>query len=55
MTLQDIEETLSIHVQKAMRITKGNNSHIIGPYNWPLALFTFSIGPVYVNVYARFD
>ena len=34
-----------------MRITKGNNSQIIGPK--PLLNFIFSIGPVYVNVYAR--
>ena len=51
MTTLDSNETLSIHVQKPMRITKGNNSHIIAP----LVLTFFSIGPVYVNVYARFD
>ena len=47
MTPKDIKETLSIHVQKPMRITKGINPS-------PNFLF-FSIGPVYVNVYARFD
>ena len=31
MTLQDIKETLSKYIQKPLRITKGNNSHRIGP------------------------
>ena len=45
-------KALSLHIQKPLRITKGNNSHRIGPL--PL-LFAVSICPVNMNVYARFD
>ena len=31
MTLQDIKETMSLHKQKPLRTTKGNNSHGIDP------------------------
>ena len=31
MTLQDIKETMSMHIKKPLRITKGNNSHRIDP------------------------
>ena len=51
MTLQDIKETLSMHKQKPLRITKGNNSHRIDPL--PL-FFIINICPVYMKVYARF-
>ena len=39
-----------MHIQKLVRITKGNNSHRNGPYN-----FIISICPVDMNQYARFD
>ena len=41
---------LSMHLQEPLKITKGNNSHRIGPK--PL-LFTINICPVNMNVYAR--
>ena len=41
---------LSMHFQDPLKITKGNNIHRIGPK--PL-LFTISIYPVIMNVYAR--
>ena len=31
LTLQDIEETLSMHIQKQFRITKGNKFHRMTP------------------------
>ena len=45
-------KTLSLHIQKPLRITKGNNSHRIGPSPY---FFAVSICPVNMNVYARFD
>ena len=45
-------KVLSLHILKPLRITKGNNSHRIGP--WPLN-FDISICPVNMNVYARFN
>ena len=41
---------LSMHLQDPFKITKGNNYNRIGPK--PL-LFTISIWPVNMNVYAR--
>ena len=41
---------LSMHIQKPLRITKGNNSHRMSPY-----FFAISICHVNVNVCARFD
>ena len=43
-------KALSMHIQKSLRITKGNNSHRISPY-----FFAISICHVNVNVCARFD
>ena len=46
-------KTLSLHIQKPLRITKGNNSHrILAPSPY---FFAVSICPVNMNVYARFD
>ena len=45
-------KALSLHIQKPLRIAKGNNSHRIG--HQPL-LFAISTCPVNMNVYARFD
>ena len=41
-------KALSMHIQKPLRITKGNNSHRISPY-------FFAINICHVNVCARFD
>ena len=41
-----------MHIQKPLRITKGNNSDSIGPY--PLH-FIMNICVVYMNVFERFD
>ena len=43
-------KALSMHIQKPLRITKGNNSHRISPY-----FFAISIYHVNMNVCARFD
>ena len=43
-------KALSIHIQKPLIITKGNNSHRISPY-----FFVISICHVNMNVYTRFD
>ena len=43
-------KALSMHIQKPLRITKGNNSHRISPY-----FFAVSICHVNMNVCARFD
>ena len=43
-------KALSMHIQKQLRITKGNNSHRISPY-----FFAISICPVNMNVCERFD
>ena len=45
-------KALSLHIQKPLRITKGNNSHRIGPSPH---FFAISIFPVNMNVYARFN
>ena len=45
-------KALSLHIQKPLRITKGNNSHRIGPSPY---FFAVSICPLIMNVYARFD
>ena len=42
--------THSMHLQDPSKIAKGNNSHRIDP---KLMLFTISICPVNMNVYAR--
>ena len=47
--IKDIK-ALSMHIQKPLRITKGNNSHRISPY-----FFAISICHVNMNVCARFD
>ena len=41
-----------MHIQKPLRITKGNNSNSIGPL--PL-IFISSICLVHMNVFAKFD
>ena len=41
-------KALSMHIQKPLRITKGNNSHRISPY-----FFAISICHVKMNVCAR--
>ena len=41
-----------MHLQKPLRITKGNNSNRIGPTPYS---FIISICLVYMNVFARFD
>ena len=43
-------KALFMHIQKPLRITKGNNSHRISPY-----FFAISICYVNMNVFARFD
>ena len=43
-------KALSMHIQKPLRITKGNNSHRISPY-----FLAISICHVNVNKCARFD
>ena len=43
-------KALSLHIQKPLRITKGNNSHRISPY-----FFAISICHNNMNVCARFD
>ena len=43
-------KALSMHKQKPLRITKGNNSHRISPY-----FFAISICHVNMNECARFD
>ena len=43
-------KALSMHTQKPLRITKGNNSHRNSPY-----FFAISICHVNMNVCARFD
>ena len=45
-------KALSLHIHKPLRITKGNNSHRIGPSPY---FFAISICTVNMNVYARFD
>ena len=42
-------KALSMHIQKPLRITKGNNSHRITPF------FAYNICNVNMNVCARFD
>ena len=43
-------KALSMHIQKPLRITKGNNSHRISPY-----FFAISICHENMDVCARFD
>ena len=43
-------KALSMHIQKPLRITKGNNSHRISPY-----FLAVSICHVNMNVCASFD
>ena len=43
-------KALSMHIQKPLRITKGNNSHRISPY-----FFAVIICHVNMNVCARFE
>ena len=43
-------KALSMHIQKPLRVTKGNNSHRISPY-----FFAISICHVNMNVCARLD
>ena len=43
-------KALSMHIQKSLRTTKGNNSHRISPYFLAISIFH-----VNMNVCARFD
>ena len=45
-------KALSMHIQKPLRITKGNDSQRIGPSPY---IFAISIRSVNMNVHARFD
>ena len=48
MTLQDSKETLSMHKQKPLRITKGNNPHRID--SWPLLFYHKYLPCIYEGI-----
>ena len=52
MTLQDIEETLSMHIQKALQLQREITLIKLAPSPY---FFTISICPVYMKVHERFD
>ena len=45
-------KALSLHIQKPLRITMGNNSHRSGPSPY---FFALGIYPVNMNVHARYN